>query len=274
MRTLLSLILIAISVMAAYSTGQYTEDIIDNGVSKGMATLLLESDSATFALLRSRLPERFPSTALYRKYVGCWEIKNDSLFLDSVLIMNPTSQTPRFSPLNIDDIYASRRTGSRYFADWVTDTLRIVSGDIVRDDFFIEWSSDWEHEEYVTVVNGLLKNRTVYENRLVNSFENNKTSWFQAFQNVDFGDFSGRIILKAQYTEFNDKGYPTQCDLSVLRGSGDSNTDVRIAEQAKKILLQDYLLPIYYIRGHYKSDMLNIPLDGKKSSTGQKNEHK
>lgn len=273
MRTLLSLILIAASVMAAYSTGQYTEDIIDNGVSKGMATLLLESDSATFALLRSRLPERFPSTTLYRKYVGCWEIKNDSLFLDSVLIMNPTSQTPRFIPLHIDDIYASRRTGPRYFADWVTDTLRIVSGDFVRYDHS-GWSADWEHEEYVTVVNGRVKNRTVYENRRVNPRENENRVIIQAVSNAGFCDFTGRVVLRVQYTEFDDAGHPTQCDLSVVRGTGDSITDASIAETARKLFLQNDLLPIYYIRGRYESVLWNLPLRGRPSPEEQKNGQK
>ena len=60
----------------------------------------------------------------------------------------------------IDDIYAAHRTPSGYFADWVTDTVRIVSGNLVYYRH-MGWQSYWENEEFVSVKDGLIKDRTV-----------------------------------------------------------------------------------------------------------------
>ena len=107
-RLLTAVLAIAIAV-SAFATAQYTERINDGGIRKGMANCLLELDSVSFSKLKSRIPDKMASTALWPNYIGQWEIKNDSLFLKSVLIEDKSCDTLQFVPAVIDDIYASRR---------------------------------------------------------------------------------------------------------------------------------------------------------------------
>lgn len=104
-----SILLIFVTVVTAFATGQITERINENGIDKGLAGRLLELDDSSFSKLKERIPAGMVSTALWRNYIGHWKIKNDSLFLDSVLVSDNSSDTLRFIPAVIDDIYAARR---------------------------------------------------------------------------------------------------------------------------------------------------------------------
>lgn len=259
MKQLLSIVLIVSTVLTAFSTGQTTEKINDNGIRKGLTRCLLELDSASFSKLRERIPDKMASTALWRNYIGHWTIKNDSLFLDSVLVRDNTCDTLRFVPAKIDDIYASRRTPSGYFADWVTDTLRIVSGKILR---YVHsgWQSDWENEEMVSVKGGLIKNRTMYENRVVNPVEEGDVRLRKIIDSLDLGFIPKRIVLQLGYRGFDKNGTPTGYNVKVLRGCGDTIVDDKVVRAFTDSTVVRRLIPIYYIRGQYKSREISVAI--------------
>lgn len=257
MRRLLSILLLAVSAIKAFSTAQFTERIRDNGVCRGLATCLLELDSASFSRLEERIPDGLSSTALWRNYIGCWKIQNDSLFLDSVLVSGHAADKPRYVPVRLDDIYAARRTPSGYFADWVTDTLRIVSGDYVRYEH-LGWCSSWEHEEFVSVKGGIVKGRTVYENRVVNPVSQGARR--QVVDSLDLGHVPGKIILDVRCEDFDSLGKPTAYKVKVARGCGDSAVDCRVARVIESPEVLSRILPIYYIRGRYQADRWLLPI--------------
>lgn len=73
----------------------------DCGHEKNMASRLLELDSASFSRLKERISDKMVSTDLWRGYIGHWEIKNDSLFLDSILVSDNAGDSRRFMPAAI-----------------------------------------------------------------------------------------------------------------------------------------------------------------------------
>lgn len=266
MKHLLSLVLIAATAITAFSTGQITERINDNGVDKGLTRRLLELDSVTFSKFKQRIPEGMVSTALWRGYIGHWKIKNDSLFLDSVLVRDMASDADQFIPAEIDDIYASRRTPSGYFADWVTDTLRIVSGEIVLYEH-MGWESSWENEEFICVKDGLVKDRIVYQNRVVNPVSKDKIRIRELIDSLNLGCVPKRIVLQLGYQGFDENGNPTGYKVKVQRSSGDSIVDNRAVSAFKDSDVMRRLIPIYYIRGQYKAPEGDIAIP-KSGTTG------
>lgn len=255
MKQLFLIGLLVATAVTALGTAQTPEQINDNGVDKELAAYLLELDSATFSRLWERIPDKPVSTDLWRRYIGHWKIRNDSLFLDSVLVMG----TDRFEPAIIDDIYSSRRTPSGYFADWVTDTLRIVSGDIVRYEH-MGWASDWENEEYVTVKNGMIKDRTVYKNCVVNPIGVNYDSIKSVIDSLDLGFIPKMIVLRLAYKGFDENGNPTGYEAEVIRSSGDTVIDDKIVRAVSGSQEIFRMIPIYYIRGQYKAPGLSVKI--------------
>ncbi|MDE6267200.1 MAG: hypothetical protein K2M07_07625 [Muribaculaceae bacterium] len=164
MKRLVLVIFVGVLALVGFATAQYSEVMYDGGSRKFLCTLLLEGDSTSFPRIKERLPQGVTSTALWRNYIGYWKIKNDSLFLDSVLVMDGSDN---FRPIDIDDIYAPKQTPSGYFADWVNDSLRVVSGEIVNY-IHMGWASQWENEEFITVENGIVKKRVCKNHRQVN----------------------------------------------------------------------------------------------------------
>lgn len=252
MKRLFSVLLSVAAVVAAFATGQITERIVDNGVDKGMATCLLELDSVTFSELEGRIPKKLSSTALWRGYIGHWKIENDSLFLDSVMV---GAQGGGFVPAAIDDIYASRRTSSGYFADWVSDTLRVVSGDFVRY-VHMGWKSDWENEEYVVVEGGLVKDRRVYHNRVANPVAEGDAR--KAINSLDLGFIPKRMMLRLGCQGFDGVGNPAACIVEVVRSSGDAAIDDRVVQAINAPAVMRRLVPVYYIRGRYCSPQIDL----------------
>lgn len=259
MKHLLSIVLIITTAVTAFSTGQITEKIKDNGIDKGLAKCLLEQDSVSFSKLKERIPKKLVSTDLWRNYIGCWKIKNDSLFLDSVLVRDNMSDTVRFIPAMIDDIYAARRTPSGYFANWVTDTFRVVSGDVIHYQH-MGWESSWEDEEIVSVKGGLVKYRTVYKNRLVNPVNEDETSNGKIIDSLNLGFIPKRIALQLGYLGFNENGITTGYKVKVIRSCGDTIVDNRVVRAFKDSAVMHRLVPIYYIRGQYKSHGCNVAI--------------
>lgn len=259
MKHLLSVMLVVATVVTAFATAQLTERINDNGVSKSLAGYLLELDSISFSKLEQRIPDEMVSTGLWRGYIGHWKIKNDSLFLDSVLVRDTACDTLRFVPAKIDDIYASHPAPSGYFADWITDTLRVVSGKILHYDH-MGWASDWETEEFVSVEGGLVKDRVVYKNRLVNTVPKGESRLRKVLDSLDLGFIPQKIFLRLGYEGFNDDGTPTGYKVKIMRSSGDTIVDIRVARAFSDPTVMHTLIPIYYIRGHYKSPDCTIPI--------------
>lgn len=255
MKKLLSAAFIVVSAIAAFATAQFTERINDGGIEKGMANCLLELDSVSFSRLKDRLPGEIASTALWRRYIGHWKIKNDSLFLDSVLVKDNSCVSRQFVPAEIDDIYASRRTTSGFFADWVTDTVRIVSGPIVCYQH-MGWESDWETEELLTVEGGRVKDRNIYKNRVVNPVSNG--SMKAIIDSLNLGVIPGKILLRLGYQGFDKDGTPTGYKADIQHSCGDTTVDDRIVRAFQNAEIISKLVPIYYVRGQYKFDNYNI----------------
>lgn len=253
MRRLALLILGGMLALFGFATAQFCELIYDGGVRKSMCSLLLEPDSTTFSMIRNRLPQGLSNTALLRNYIGCWKIKNDSLFLDSVLVNDGSDS---YRPISIDDIFAEKRTASGYFSDWVSDSLRVVSGDIIKY-VHMAWESKWENEELIAVENGIVKKRIHKHNRLVNKgMEGLKLRSLP--DSLDLGEIPRRITLNVSYSDFDTEGNPTSCKVIVRRGSGDAATDNRVATAIEKFILTRKPLPIYYIDNRYVTHTYTI----------------
>lgn len=258
MRHLLFALFVSVSWVMAFPTAQIAERINDKGKTKSLAVCLLERDKGTFSVLKERLPKKATSTALWRNYIGCWKIQNDSLFLDSILVPNPADEYPDFVPAKIDDIYGARRTPSGYFADWVTDTLRVVSGDIVRYRH-MGWASVWAKEEYIPVEGGRVKRREIYKNRRVNSVSPNAQK--AVIDSLDLGTIPKKMVVNVSCLDFDGKGRPAVGKVEVERSCGDSAVDSLVVRVLEKPEVLARLLPVYLIRGRYQADpvMIAIP---------------
>lgn len=249
----------------AFATAQYCERINDEGVQKEMCSLLLERDSVAFSKINSRIPQGFQNSALWRNYVGCWKLQNDSLFLDSVLVECMSDEDYSFKSIKIDDIFADHRTGSGYFSNWVNDTLRVVSGEIINY-VHMGWMSRWENEELIVVENGVVKDRRRMTSRIVNPGLNLE-ELKQQLDSLDVGEIPVTMLFSINYTGFDDDGNPEGCYIDIDRGSGDQAIDKRVADALGAFMLRNRPIPIYYIDGQYVSEEYVIPILPRKSST-------
>ncbi|MBR6746982.1 MAG: hypothetical protein IKL83_06360 [Muribaculaceae bacterium] len=241
----------------AFSDGQYREVINDNGVVKGLCTSILGQDNERNTQLNESITSELRSTALYRNYIGYWKIQNDSLFLDSLLIYRTKGDD--LSKMELDNLYASLKTPTGYFVNWITDTLRITSGNLVRYEHLL-WNSTWENEEFVTVNRGIVTGRTSKHNKLINP-QMNDFDLLKLVSNLDLGKIPKRIVLRLVYSGFDNNGQPTGLNIEVVRSCGVPTIDKRVVNVIDSAFMIHKPFPIYLIDGKYETLTWHIPIN-------------
>lgn len=148
------------------ATAQIGERLVWNGEVVELFSEPLSLNDSLYKGVSERL-SGLGSTALWRGYVGSWTIENDSLFLDSICQRSRSSSKMSFEKVDIRDLTSGyKMENSRIFASWVTDTLRVVSGECVNY-VHMGWESTYEKEWNVVVERGVVKNIIAFNNAIV-----------------------------------------------------------------------------------------------------------
>ena len=101
------------------------------------------------------------STACWRGYQACFELRSDSLFLRNVRL-GFKGDGSDFYPLS--KIFGDKATPAGIFAYWVNDTLSCVDGNVLNY-VHMGYESTYEFEIEFIVRQGILKKKEVFDNR-------------------------------------------------------------------------------------------------------------
>jgi len=134
-------------------TAQIRENLIYDGRNLSMCT---EPLSDYFAL-GGRKPEfKFNCTALWRGYVGTWEIVGDRLYIVSLkgTLKDGTAAT-------LESVFPGYT--ERVFAHWYTGTLRLPEGERLKY-VHMGYSSIYERDHFLSVQKGIVVGSHVRQN--------------------------------------------------------------------------------------------------------------
>ena len=167
----------ALAPVMAYATGQEGDVMHVDGQTWSLLGRPVHQDSALYVALRDHLPDnKVVSTANYDGFVCYWSLDGDWLVLDSVTyeIVNEESDMfeedyflERSLPQEVmREVFKDYYIGNRIVATWVTDTLRVVQGEML---FYVHrgWNRHCEREMFIEVEKGHVANRELYNNRVV-----------------------------------------------------------------------------------------------------------
>jgi hypothetical protein len=125
-------------------TAQFTEQIVLNGQKRSLCTDPLES----FFEMTGIHPEfDATSTALWRGYVGTWEVLNERLYLIDLNAKLKSGQK-----VGVRTIFPG--FSERAFAHWYSGVLRIPMGKLLR---YVHggYGSVYERDQFITVKKGV-----------------------------------------------------------------------------------------------------------------------
>lgn len=134
-------------------TAQVSETLVYEGKKLSMCA---EPLGDYFALAGLAPPFEWTSTALWRGYVGTWEIVHDRLYLIGINGRLKTGQTATL---------ASIFPGfpERVFAHWYSGTIRVPEGKLLEY-IHMGYASLYERDRYFEVEKGLVRRAWVKEN--------------------------------------------------------------------------------------------------------------
>ena len=141
-------------------TIQAGEILSYNGEKTTIATEPLKSYLET----RSDVGFIFKSTGLVRGYIGTWEIKNNQLYLISLLGFVDNNKKVDLSYLfpNITEV----------FADWFSGDIRIPEGELLKK-INLGYASVFEKDRILTIKEGILISETVKDNTKQDNINHN-----------------------------------------------------------------------------------------------------
>jgi len=134
-------------------TAQIRENLIYDGQNLSMCTEPLND----YFALGGRKPEfKFNCTALWRGYVGTWEIVGDRLYIVSLkgTLKDGTAAT-------LESVFPGYT--ERVFAHWYTGTLRLPEGERLKY-VHMGYSSIYERDHFLSVQKGIVVGSHVRQN--------------------------------------------------------------------------------------------------------------
>lgn len=136
-------------------TAQIGERLVYQGESLGMCTEPL-NDFFTFDCSRPRFART--NTALWRNYVGTWEILNDRLYL---IGLDATMMDG--SPVSLETVFPG--FPDRVFAHWYSGELRVPRGELLRH-AHMGYSSTYEKTFILDIANGVVTGTRIVQNSI------------------------------------------------------------------------------------------------------------
>ncbi|MBC3881571.1 hypothetical protein H8K35_08270 [Undibacterium sp. LX40W] len=127
-------------------TAQFAEELHYNGIEMRLFSLPLES-SPHYQEYAPKI--QCNCTALWRGYIGKWEIVDHSLYLIGI-----KGETVEGLNIQLSDIFPG--CCDRIFAEWYTGKLRVPRGDCM-DYVHMGFFSTYEEDLLIFVENGIVK---------------------------------------------------------------------------------------------------------------------
>lgn len=259
----LILLIFALSFsVRAYSTAQQYECIFIDGKMYGLCTCPLEYNKELKDELVKQYPLKWENTALWRGYVGYWSIKENKLYLDSLQCNIKDIGHKTIIPKD-EKVFESYLTDKGVCASWFSEELRIVEGHKVKR-VHEGFMNIYEHETFLTIEKGVLKNKRTENNSLVciNYIENKEiyNAFREAFKQ-ELPDYAtNRIVCSVTYSAFDENGNPTEVDVKILKMREDIDRKEDIKNFVSTYLLEHRILGIYNLNGKYKSEKWTVAL--------------
>ncbi|KKB58355.1 hypothetical protein [Parabacteroides gordonii] len=168
-RLLLIYLLWSCFTISVKATGQVGEIIIIGHDTLSMLSCPIEADSLISEevqkQIRTFLSDEHFSTGCYRRYIGYWQLENNTLYLEKIRVY-PDRHEGEQTFLKIDSIFGRyKEKESRITASWFSGELKVVSGKCVSyiHDGFLR---DYEHERIYKIEQGKVISQAFYENSL------------------------------------------------------------------------------------------------------------
>ena len=123
---------------------------------RGEKTTIATEPLKSYLETRSDVGFIFKSTGLVRGYIGTWEIKNNQLYLISLLGFVDNNKK-----VDLSYLFPNK---TEVFADWFSGDIRIPEGELLKK-INVGYASVFEKDRFLTFKEGILISETIKNNK-------------------------------------------------------------------------------------------------------------
>ena len=246
----MTIILIAVS-LKANATAQFGEVLFVDTTCYSMRACPLDRFEK-FDQFKKKYPRMSTDlcTALWRGYIGYWQLEDNKLYLDSIQI-GYDSDTAKVIARNEPLFDAHKTADGRILAGWYSGEVSVASGKLVNY-VHMGFESVFEHEDIYTINNGMVTDVKHYDNKCtVKGDDTRATLELEQYIAELHPEYTGKIVVSVMASEIDQNGNLKKIDVELGSTSNkDIDTD-ELRRLAEEFLLKNPPFSIIYVRGEY-----------------------
>ena len=265
MKRILLCIVLCLSCLSAFATGQESDVLYYRGQRWWLLARPAEADSALSAALDKNLPgDRCQSTANWSGYVGYWSIQGDMLVLDSIRVEQLKDDEcvdvtlPHSSLKRVFKAYEEKGVT---VARWYSGTLRLARGKMLRYEH-TGWNRNYENEMVLTVQNGKIVKSQQYHNRIACEGFDFESLSMQGWDSLQQGfrpilkkypQLQGKERIFFMVSDFSVDPQGTLVDIAKVscHAQLDEKIEQQLSLEFKRYLMSIHPWKVLYVNGEY-----------------------
>lgn len=189
-------------------------------------------------------------SALWRGYIGYWQLQDNKLYLDSIQI-GYDSDTAKVIARNEPLFDAYKTTDGRILAGWYSGEVSVTSGNLVHY-VHMGFESVFKHEDIYTIDNGMVTGVKHYDNKYTVKGDDMRAALeLEQYIAGVHPEYTGKIVVSAAASEIEQNGNLKKIDVKLRDNTNkDIDTD-ELCRLAEEFLLKNPPFSIIYVRGEY-----------------------
>ena len=230
----------------AYATGQTSDIIYIDGARWELLGRPVGADSVLYHDLRAVLPSnRSINTANWDGFIGCWSIRHDVLYLDSVLCHKYDHDAQKEVGFSIPtdtliNVFKKHVTEEGIKADWFTGDIRVAQGKMIYYEH-MGFARNYEEEQTISIDKGRVIGTKVFHNYVIDGFSFEKIRTGKELRELfpinleqypELAD-AQRIVFRIRKAQVDLQGNLVKCEVEVVKPADNPRLAAEMAELLK-----------------------------------------
>ena len=268
-KSIITIVLMFMS-LAIYATSQDGDVIYINGARWTLLGQPISRDTVLWRQVRAALPkQRVIMSSNWSGLTACWSIRQDSLYLDSILYQRASTDKRTWSESipaeTLHRVFRNYSNGTQIVAGWLKGDIRVAKGNLLYYEH-TGYERNYEEEQIVSIDNGKVTGVKAFHNYTVKGFSFDQIGITQVesmhvspeqlremfpLHLERYPELANekRIVFSVRRAKVDETGHMVDCEVKV-RKPGDNK---QLAAEMEELMKAYYPWRVSFINGEYRA---------------------
>ncbi len=267
--TIITLVLMLMS-LGTYATGQDGDVIYIDGKQWALLGQPISRDTMLWRQVRAAIPQQHViMSSNWSGLTACWSIRNDSLYLDSILYQRASTdkeyRSESIPAETLHRVFRNYSNGTQIVAGWLKGDIRVAKGKLLYYEN-MGYERNYEEEQIVCIDNGKVTGVKAFHNYTVKGFSFDQIGIAQVesmhvrpeqlremfpLHLERYPELANekRIVFSVRRAKVDETGHMVDCEVKVMK-PGDNK---QLAAEMEELMKAYYPWRVSFINGEYRA---------------------